>query len=479
MAMGRRGAEQAPLFVTHQQLRAVGGHPFFEALERVLREAGFDAFVEAQCARFYAAKMGRPSVAPGVYFRCLLVGYFEGLDSERGIAWRVADSLSLRRFLGLALDTPPPDHSTLSRTRRLLDLETHGQVFTWVLGVLATAGLVKGQTVGVDATTLEANAALRSIVRRADGQSYEAFLTTLAHASGIETPTRAQLARLDRRRRKKGANGEWVNPHEPDAQITKMKDGRTHLAHKQEQAVDLDTGAVLAVTLTGGAAGDTTTLPTTLAATTANLATVRGAAANTATAARLAPRLAGVVADKGYHSNAGLVTLTAAGHRSYIAEPDRGRRDWTDKATERAAVYANRRRIRGRRGKALLRSRGELLERPFAHALETGAMRRTHLRRHENILKRLLVHVSGLNLGLLMRTRFGVGTPRGLQGRADLLTRLVELLQRLWAVIVARCARRHRRGIALGLRLALRRGGRESAAGGTAPVAIAAFTTGC
>jgi transposase len=477
MAMGRRRGKQAALFVPHQQLRS-GGHPFYAALERVLRTAGFDAFVEAQCARFYAARMGRPSMAPGVYFRCLLVGYFEGLDSERGIAWRVTDSLSLREFLGLALDTVPPDHSTLSRTRRLLDLETHGQVFTWVLGVLATAGLVKGQTVGVDATTLEANAALRSIVRREDGQSYEAFLTELAHASGIETPTRAQLARLDRRRRKKGANGEWVNPHEPDAQITKMKDGRTHLAHKQEQAVDLDTGAVLAVTLTGGAAGDTTTLPTTLAATTANLATVQADAAP-ATAARLAPRLAGVVADKGYHSNAVLVALTAAGHRSYIAEPDRGRRDWTDKATERAAVYANRRRIRGRRGKALLRSRGELLERPFAHALETGAMRRTHLRRHENILKRLLVHVSGLNLGLLMRTRFGVGTPRGLQGRANLLTHLLELLQRLWAVIVARCARRHRRGIALGLRLALRRGWREPAAGGAAHDAVAAFITGC
>jgi transposase len=475
MAMGRRGAEQAPLFVTHQQLRAIGGHPFYEALERVLRTAGFDAFVAARCAPFYAARMGRPSVAPGVYFRCLLIGYFEGLDSERGIAWRVADSLSLRRFLGLTLDTPPPDHSTLSRTRRLLDLETHGQVFTWVLGVLATAGLVKGQTVGVDATTLEANAALRSIVRREDGQSYEGFLTALAHASGIETPTRAQLARLDRRRKKKGANAEWVNPHEPDAQITKMKDGRTHLAHKQEQAVDLDTGAVLAVTLTGGAAGDTTTLPTTLAATTANLATVQAAAP----AAALAPRLAGVVADKGYHSNAVLVALTAAGQRSYIAEPDRGRRDWTDQPTERDAVYANRRRIRGRRGKALLRARGELLERPFAHALDTGGMRRTHLRHHANILKRLLVHVSGLNLGLLMRTRFGVGTPRGLQGRPDLLRQLVELLQRLWAVIVARCARRDRRGIPLWLRLARRRGWRAPAAGGAPPIAGAAFTTGC
>jgi len=478
MAMGRRGAEQAPLFVTHQQLRALGGHPFYAALERVLQQEGFDAFVEARCAPFYAARMGRPSLAPGVYFRCLLIGYFEGLDSERGIAWRVADSLSLRRFLGLALDVAPPDHSTLSRTRRLVDLDTHGEVFTWILAVLASAGLVKGQTVGVDATTLEANAALRSIVRREDGQSYEAFLTALAQASGIATPTRAQLARLDRRRKKKGTNAEWVNPHDPDAQIAKMKDGRTHLAHKQEQAVDLDTGAVLAVTLTGGVVGDTTTLPPTLAAATANLATVR-AQTDAVTAARIAASPQGVVADKGYHSNATLVALTAAGQRSYIAEPERGRRDWTDKATEREAVYANRRRIRGAHGKALLRSRGELLERPFAHALETGGMRRTHLRRHGNILKRLLVHLGGLNLGLLMRTRFGVGTPRSLQGRPDLVARVLSVLWRLWDAVVLVWQRRHRPRTTIEVYAVHRRNRRAVGADRVAPAAIAASATGC
>ncbi len=475
MAMGRRGAEQTPLFVTHQQFRALGGHPFYAALERVLQQAGFDVFVEARCAPFYAARMGRPSLAPGVYFRCLLIGYFEGLDSERGIAWRVADSLSLRRFLGLALDVAPPDHSTLSRTRRLLDLDTHGAVFTWILGVLASAGLVKGQTVGVDATTLEANAALRSIVRREDGQSYEAFLTALAQASGIATPTRAQLARLDRRRKKKGTNAEWVNPHEPDAQIAKMKDGRTHLAHKQEQAVDLDTGAVLAVTLTGGAVGDTTTLAPTLAAATAHLATVR-AQTDAATAARVAASPQDVVADKGYHSNAMLVALTAAGHRSYIAEPERGRRDWTDKATERDAVYANRRRIRGAHGKALLRSRGELLERPFAHALETGGMRRTHLRRHGNILKRLLVHLGGLNLGLLMRTRFGVGTPRSLQGRPDLIAGVLSVLWRLWDAVVLVWQRSHRPRTTFEVYASHRR---AVGADRVAPAAVAASATGC
>jgi transposase len=444
MAMGRRRARQEALFVPHQQVRSAG-HPFYAALDRTLTAAGFDPFVETECARFYAARQGRPSIAPGVYFRCLLVGYFEGLDSERGIAWRVADSLSLRAFLGLALDTIPPDHSTISRTRRLLDLETHRAVFAWILGVLARAGLVKGETVGVDATTLEANAALRSIVRRADGQTYEAYLRGLAQASGIETPTRADLAKLDRTRPKKGSNDDWTHPDDPDAHITKMKDGRTHLAHKQEQAVDLDTGAVLAVTLAGGTAHDTHTLAGTLSETTATMATVRPASAG-APAAIVAAQVANTVADKGYHSNAVMAGLAAVGLRSYIAEPERGRRCWAGKLAERDAVYANRRRVRGAHGKALLRSRGELLERPFAHALETGGMRRTHLRRHANILKRLLVHFGGVNLGLLMRTRFGIGTPRGLQSRRATIAALVAALLRATEAVIAARAQWHAPG---------------------------------
>lgn len=441
MAMGRRRAKQQALFVPHRQVRSAG-HPFYAALERTLTAEGFDAFVEAQCARFYAARQGRPSLAPGVYFRCLLVGYFEGLDSERGIAWRVADSLSLRAFLGLALAEAPPDHSTISRTRRLLDLETHRAVFTWILGVLAGAGLVKGATVGVDATTLEANAALRSIVRRVDGQTYEAYLRALATASGIATPTRADLAKLDRTRPKKGSNDDWTHPDEPDADITKMKDGRTHLAHKQEQAVDLDTGAVLGVTLAGGTAHDTHTLAGTLSEATAALAAVRAQRP----AAPVAVQVGNAVADKGYHSNAVMVGLAALGIRTYIAEPERGQRCWAGKTAERDAVYANRRRIRGAHGKALLRSRGELLERPFAHALETGGMRRTYLRRHDNILKRLWVHFGGVNLGLFMRTRYGVGTPRGLQGRPALLATLGAAIARAAHGLRAAWAHRHAHG---------------------------------
>ena len=421
MAMGRRKdrARTPELWIAANELPRTGGHPFYVRLNQVLDQHGFDDFVEAECAPFYAATLGRPSLTPGTYFRLLLIGYFEGLDSERGIAWRVADSLALRGFLGLGLDEVPPEHSTISRTRRLIDLETHRAVFTWILQVLATANLVKGKTIGIDATTLEANAALRSIVRRDTGETYQEFLTRLAQASGIETPTRADLARLDRKRPQKGRNTEWQHPHDPDARITKMKDGRTHLAHKAEHAVDMDTGAIVGVTVQGADQGDTTTIGETVTAASEDLEAV-AVATDGHTAV-----IEEVVADKGYHSNQALVDLAALDLRTYIAEPDRGRRSWTNQAAARAVVYANRRRIRGARGRRLQRRRSERLERPNAHLYETGGMRRTHLRGHTNILKRLLVHCGGFNLGLLMRQLFGIGTPRSLQGRVAALVTLV------------------------------------------------------
>ena len=429
MAMGRRGRNRQPsMWITTTELPTAASHPFYARLSQLLAEHRFDDFVEATCVRFYDARLGRPGLAPGIYFRLLLVGYFEGLESERGIAWRAADSLTLRDFLGLALTEAPPDHSTISRTRRLIDVETHRAVFTWVLERLGTAGLVRGQTIGIDATTLEANAALRSIVRRDTGEGYQAFLTQLAQASGIETPTRADLARIDRTRKKKGSNQDWTSPSDPDAKITKMKNGRTHLAHKAEHAVDLDTGAVVAVTLHGGPDGDTQTLPETLAEAVDQLEQVRdgdGAPVDTA------PE---VVADKGYHSRATVLELATHGFRPYISEPDRGPQVWPGQRPARDAVYANRRRIRGARGLHLLRRRGEYLERPFAHLYDTGGMRRTHLRRHDNILKRLLIHASAFNLGLVMRRLIGVGTPRGLQGR---------VATAIGAVIALWCALRH------------------------------------
>lgn len=423
--MGRRKdrARTPGLWIATNDLPVTGGHPFYQRLNQVLDAHGFDDFVEAQCAPFYAAKLGRPSLTPGTYFRLLLIGYFEGLDSERGIAWRTADSLALRGFLGLGLNEATPEHSTISRTRRLIDLETHRAVFTWILQVLATADLVKGKTIGIDATTLEANAALRSIVRRDSGETYHDFLTRLAQASGIETPTRAELARFDRKRPKKGRNKEWRHPHDPDARITKMKDGRTHLAHKAEHAVDMETGAIVGVTVQGADQGDTTTIAETVTAAAEELEAVA-----TVTDDETAV-VEEVVADKGYHSNQVLVDLAALGRRTYIAEPNRGPRSWKKRAAARDAVYANRRRIRRARGHALQRRRSERLERPNAHLYETGGMRRTHLRGHTNILKRLLVHVGGFNLGLFMRTLFGAGTPRSLQGR---LAAVLALIVALW-----------------------------------------------
>jgi transposase len=423
MAMGtrRKHARQSTMWVATGDLPTSAGHPFYARLNRVLDEAGFDAFVEAQCAPFYAATVGRPSLAPGRYFRLLLLGYFEGLDSERAIAWRAADSLSIRAFLDLALPEAPPDHSTLSRTRRLIALETHEAVFTWVLQRLADAQLVEGHTIGIDSTTLEANAAMRSLVRRETGEAYDAWLTRLAEASGITTPTRAELARVDRKRKKKGSNDDWTHPQDPDAKITKMKDGRTHLAHKAEHAVDLETGAIVGVTVQDADEGDTTSLVETLTMAADQLALV-------------APTgLAEIVADKGCHSNQTLVEFAEAGVRSYVSEPDRGRRNWTGKAAAQQAVSANRRRIRGARGKRLLRQRGERLERPNAHLYETGGMRRVHLRGHPNMLKRLLMHVCGFNLGLLLRQLTGVGTPRSLQGRAAAaFAALIVALRRGW-----------------------------------------------
>jgi transposase len=426
MSMGTRDPDQSPLWIAASDLPASPGHPFYTRLNTLLDAHGFDRFVEDQCRPFYAAVMGRPSLPPGQYVRLLMVGYFEGIDAERGIAWRAADSLAIRSFVRLALHEAAPDHSTISRTRRRIAVETHRAVFTWVQQRLVEVGLLHGKTVAVDATTLEANAAMRSIVRRDTEETYQEFLTRLAQASGIETPTREDLARLDRKRKKKTSNQEWTNPHDPDAKVTKMKDGRTHLAHKAEHAVDLETGAIVAVTVQGADEGDTTTIVDTVTAAVEQIEAAQAAIDEP-------QRLAEIIADKGYHSNRIMVELHALGVRSYVAEPARGRRDWSNEPEAQAPVYSNRRRMRGRRGRRLMRQRGERIERSFAHLYDTGGMRRTHLRGRTNILKRLLIHAGGFNLGFVLRHWIGVGTPRGLQGR---LAAILALVVALWTHMV-------------------------------------------
>ena len=424
MGMGtrRRRQRQEQMWIAHQELAKGPAHPFYKRVNELLEEKKFDEFAEQECAKFYAEKMGRTSLAPGIYFRLLLVGYFEGIDSERGIAWRAADSLGLRKFLGIGLDEQPPDHSTISRTRRLMDVETHRKVFFWILEVLRDQGLVKGKTVGIDATTLEANAAMRAIVRRDSGESYEEFLKGLAKESGIDTPTREDLARVDRTRKNKASNKDWVNPHDRDARITKMKDGRTHLAHKAEHAVDLKTGAVLAVTLQEADQGDTTTFVETLAEAGEQVAELIGTEEANQKPQVHWKGIEEVVGDKGYHSGALLENLRNAEVRTYISEKqEKRKRHWEGKAEQQQATYANRRHLQGTYGKRLLRKRGELIERSFAHCYETGRMRRTHLRGHKNILKRLLIHVGAFNLSLIFRTLLGSGTPRELRNRQSAL----------------------------------------------------------
>jgi transposase len=424
MGTRKQRQRQEQLWVAQAELASGPGHPFYTRLDELLEQEKFDDFAEAACAQFYDERNGRPSLPPGTYFRLLLIGYFEGIDSERGIAWRVADSLGLRQFLRIGLDEQTPNHSTISRTRRLIDVETHRKVFLWVLGVLADRGLLKGKTIGVDATTLEANAAMKSIVRRDSGASYDEFLADLAKRSGIETPSREDLARMDRKRKKKTSNQDWESPVDPDARITKMKDGTTHLAHKAEHAVDMETGAVIAVTLQPADQGDTTTVRETLSETAENLAQMIERDADKCPEA--APQvslnsMAEVVTDKGYHSNETVLMIGRAEARSYIPEPKRARRKWAGKSAEQKAVYANRRRLKGAYGKRLLKRRGELIERSFAHCYETGAMRRVYLRGRENIFKRQLIHVGAFNLALVMRKNLGAGTPRELRNRRHAL----------------------------------------------------------
>ena len=419
MAMGtRKMRERQPDLWYGGELPTAPGHPFYKRLNEVLDNARFDAFCETTCANFYHHKLGRPSLPPGQYFRIMMIGFFEGLDSERGIAWRLADSLTLRQFLSIALDEKTPDHVTISRTRRLIDGETHQNIFSWVLERLAQAGLIRGKTIGVDSTTLEANAAMKSIVRRDTGESYMAYLKRLAEAEGIEAEDAAALLRMDRKRKKKSSNEDWQSPVDGDAEITKLKDGRTALAYKAENAVDMETGAIVAVTTHSGAAGDTTTVIETVME--AGLAVADLIAEKTPEGKyEVHPEsVQEVVADKGYHSNDVVVGMAELEVRSYIAEPDRGPRNWDGKEAEKAAVYGNRRRIQGNRGKRMQRQRGERIERNFAHQFDTGGLDRLWVRGLENVHKKFLIQAAACNLALLLRSRYGSGKPRAAHDRS-------------------------------------------------------------
>jgi len=434
MGTRKRRERQEPLWY-RSELPEAPGHPFYKRLNEVLEGNGFDRFCEDRCRQFYHKKVGRPSLAPGLYFRLMMIGFFEGLDSERGIAWRVADSLTLRQFLHLGLDERTPDHVTISRTRRLIDGASHQEVFGWVVKRLARGGLIRGKTIGIDSTTLEANAAMKSIVRRDTQESYARYLQRLAEAEGLEVDD-AGLRRMDRKRAKKMSNEEWVNPNDPEAEITRLKDGRTALAYKAEQAADMETGAIVAVSTHGGARGDTESIGETLPAA---AEAVAEQIAEPTPAGKYEVNFAGVeevVADKGYHSNEVVRDLTEWGVRSYIAEPERGRRKWEGRRAEQAAVYANRRRIRGERGKRMQAGRGERVERNFAHQFDTGGMDRLYVRGRDNVHKKLLLQAAACNLAMLLRSLYGAGKPRAAHDRRG---ELVFAILWLDSVLTALC----------------------------------------
>jgi transposase len=417
--MRRREPEQSGMWVATHDLARSPGHVFYEKLNEVLGKGGFDRFVEDLCEPYYAAGEGRPSIQPGVYFRMLFVGYFEGLSAQRGIAWRCADSLSLRSFLGLGLTAPTPDHSSLTRIRKRLPEAVFEQVFAFVLQVAVQYGLLKGKTIAVDATTLEANAAMKSLVRRDTGEDWKTYVRGLAAAEGVENPTDEELRRFDKKRKKKTSNKEWESATDADSRVTKMKDGRTHLAYKAEHAVDLESEFVVAAVVYRADDADPETLPVTI-----EVAREQLQQAGSPYAVKEA------VEDKGYHKADTLQTLAEVqGVRTYVAEPARGRRHWQDKpAGQQAVVYANRRRIRAHRGRRLGRWRSERAERSFAHVCETGGGRRSWLRGIINVSKSYLGRVAAHNLGLIMLALFGIGTPRSLQGGLALLFVLATVL---------------------------------------------------
>ncbi len=440
MALGRRKNErQQDFWVATTELPRSEGHVFYQKLNQLLREAGFDEYVETLCKPYYHDTMGRPGIPPGTYFRMLLVGYFEGIGSQRGIAWRCADSLSLREFLSIPLFENTPDHSSLTRVRDRLPLSIHQQVFQFVLQVADDQGLLKGKTVAVDATTLEANAAMKSIVRRDTGEDWNAYIQRLMQEAGeIEVddePSVEEIARFDRKRKdKKTSNQEWQSQTDPDSRITKMKDGRTHLAYKAEHTIDLETELILAAEVYPANEADAATIGPSISTAQSNVIVAQSDAS-----------IEEAVADKGYYKNETLAELEfTEGLRTYVAEPKfKDHRNWKNKPEEqRQAVTNNRRRVKGNRGRALQRLRSERVERSFAHVCGTGGSRRTWLRSIEKVQKRYLMSAMARNLGLVMRSLFGFGTARSLQAEGDLADNLYSawinmqsMLKRLFATI--------------------------------------------
>jgi transposase len=426
MSMGKRKDQQGDLFICPADLPSGLGHVFYEKLNQLLSKHQFDQQVEDLCRQYYddGTRGGRPSLPPGVYFRMNFIGYFEGINSYRGIAWRCQDSLALRRFLGFMLTQNTPDHSTLSYWRQRLPQEVHEQALGIILAIAEQERLLNGEQLIVDSTLVEANAAMETIKHKETGESYRQYLRKLAEQEGLVDAKASVLSNFDRKRPDKScSNKDWESPSDPEARITKMKDGTTHLAYKVEHAVDVESGMIVAAPVYQATEHDSATLLATLEDAQINL--VRGDSD---------AEVQEVVADKGYFAIDTLEECEEFQVETYISEkkPSGGRKTfkWVDKDLDQERRFRNNRRhVRSDKGKSLMKKRGELVERSFAHVCETGGGRRTFLRGREKVQKRHLLLAMAFDLGVMMRKLFKMGTPRGLQG---LQGRLVHAILLWW-----------------------------------------------
>jgi len=404
----KKTQEQKEFWVVADRLAKATPSRFYELLNGTLERMKFAEQVWASCAPDYAdaTRGGRPGIDPVTYFKMLMIGFFEGIASEREIAARCADSLSLRGFLGYRLDEATPDHSSMSVIRQRLGSACFEEVFGLVLVALRAHGLLKGRHLGRDSSVIEANASLRSLSERNTEEGYWAYVQRLAKEAGLETTDAAELRRFDRKRPgRKTSNEQWQNPHDPDAKIGKTKDGATDMVYLPEHTVDLETGAIVQAQVLPGDHRDSQDLSTRVIEAVVTVQETTGADLETV------PQT--LTADKGYFSLEEIGHLQELTIKTVISDPHRGKRR-LDKleAPQRQALARAQRSVTSKYGKGLLRRRGQHIERSFAHVLDAGGMRHTTLRGLENLNKRHQIAAACYNLSQLLRQLYGVGTPK-------------------------------------------------------------------
>ena len=423
---------QPEFWVATQQLPKSPKSTFYSKLDETLASFGFAAQVRAICAPAYKQTgTGRPGIDPVVYLKMIMVGFFEDLPSERAIAARCADSMSIRAFLNYELDEKTPDHSTFTVIRQRLGLDLYERIFTLTLQALQAHGLLRGKNLGIDSSVIEANASLRALVHRNTEEQYWDYVKRLAAEHGIDPDDAAAVRKFDRHRPGKGSNQEWVNPHDPAAKIGRTQAGATDMIYKPEAVVDLDTGAIVQAQVHPGDQADHKEMATRVLEAQQSINQATGEKLDTLT-------VNSVTSDKGYYAVNELQALQQEDIRTVIADPIDNRRLDKLEPDQKKAVQAARRSVKSTSGKNLLRRRGMHIERSFAHILDCGGMRRTTLRGWENLNKRFKLAAAIYNLSQLMRKLFGIGTPKQLAACGRLL-----LLQFTYLlVVIARIVRR-------------------------------------